>query len=200
MSSVPASRSSRKLATLAVRHCQIAQPPQHQQRDNNKDPERRPNPQIFAQQNHQHPDQQEAVAEQLHHQLREKARQRVDVAVNALDHFARRMLLMKREIQAQTVPGQVAAQRIGRPPPYILRQDSAAHRRDLLDRGNADEQQRQARKERHRIPGQRRIQKTTHDQGVDQLQENIDAEDQQKKQRLPQLRAQIAHEQTPIYL
>jgi len=97
-----------------------------------------------------------------------------------LGHLARRALVVKRKFQMQTVPGQVASQRVGRPPAYILRQDCAADRRDLLDGGDADEQQRQASKEFHRTPGQRRIQKTTHDQRVGQLQEDIDAEDEQK--------------------
>ena len=150
-----------------MRHGQVAQARQHQQCDDNEDPYRCANPQVFAEQYCHHADEQKAVAKNLYDKVGKKAGQCVDVAVNALDHFAGRTLLVKREIQVEAVLGQVVAQGIGGPPAYIFRQDSAAYGRDLLDGGNADEQQRQARKEVHRSTGQRRIQKTTHDQGVD---------------------------------
>lgn len=104
----------------------------------------------------------------------EKTGQSINVAVNAIDLFPGRVLLVKREIQLQTVPGQVTPQGVGRPPPYIFRQDSAVDRRDLLHGGDADEQERQARKELHRSVGQRRVQESVHNQ----LEEDIGAEDE----------------------
>lgn len=85
------------------------------------------------------------------------------------------MLLVKREIQLQTVPGQVTPQGVGQPPPYIFCQDSAVDRRDKLHAGDADEQER---KERHRSVGQRRVQESVHNKWVNQLEEDIGAEDE----------------------
>ncbi len=103
-----------------MRPGQVAQARQHQQRDHNKDPYRRANPQVFAQQLHRHADQQKAITEDLYDQLREEAGQRVDVAVNAFDHFAGRILLVEREIEVQAVAQQVIAQGVGRAPTYTL--------------------------------------------------------------------------------
>ena len=49
---------ARLARTLPVGHGQVAQPTQHQKRDDDKGPDRRANPQVFAQQYHHHPDQQ----------------------------------------------------------------------------------------------------------------------------------------------
>jgi len=69
------------------------------------------------------------------------------------------------------VPRQGPAQSVCRSPTYIFRQNSAAYRRHLLNDGNGNEQKRQAREKVNRSTGQRRIQQTTHDQGVDKLKE-----------------------------
>ena len=179
MSSVPASRSFDKAEetgaglarSLPKRHSQVAQTQQHKQRDHDEQAYRRADPQIFTEQHRHHANQQKAVAEDLDDKLGEKAGHCIDVAVNALYHFAGRMLLVEREIQAQAVLRQVPSQSVGRSPTYIFRQNGTAYRRHLLDDGNGNEQERQAREKVNRATGQRRIQQSTHDQGVDKLKE-----------------------------
>ena len=73
----------------------------------------------------------------------EEVPQVVHVAVNALDHFARRVLVMERHVQPQAVPGQVRAQGVGRGPGDALAEVGGEHRNNLLTQCHPTEQQRQ---------------------------------------------------------
>jgi hypothetical protein len=131
-------------------------------------------------------------------------RQRTDIAVQALDHLARRARTVKRHIQPQTVPGQVQAQGVGGDPGDILADVGRRNAQELLGHSDREEQQPDAKQiiHRARLHGRRsranRVDETAHDLWVVELQADA-AQKQPGQQGHPgPLRPQVADQQSPI--
>ncbi len=75
---------------------------------------------IFQEQRNQNTDQQQAIAHQVEGKLREEGRQLGHIAVDALDQFAGRMIIMETHIQVEGMPGKLGTQSIGGRPGDIL--------------------------------------------------------------------------------
>ena len=130
MSSVPVSCSSTKPNRSAsawrrafwMGHGQIAHAVQRQQGHGGEEGEGQPGAPVLAEQGHQDPDQQQAVADQGHHELREEGGHLGHIAVDALDQLAGGVVVVETHIQVQAVPGQLGAQGVGRRPGHVFAQ------------------------------------------------------------------------------
>ncbi len=128
---------------------------------------------IFAEQRDQDAEQQKQVAQQDDHELREEFGHLGDITVDALDHFARGVVVVEAHIQVKAVPGQLSAQGIGRGPGDIFAHVGDPDCHHLLDEGDADKQQRRDHQAVERAVPQGGVDKIAHDLRVDHLQANI---------------------------
>jgi hypothetical protein len=87
----------------------------------------------------------------------DKARKEVgygrDVAIDALDQFARAVLGVERGVEIEHVARQIGPQRVGSPPAEVLGHVCLGNCRDLGQNGDAEEQQRDQDEPLERLAG-----------------------------------------------
>lgn len=123
----------------------------------------------FHEQQNQDADDQQQVAEQSNDEVGEEIRQRVNVAVHALDDGAGRMRFVEGQIQAQAMLRHVAAKLVGRDPADVLSDIDSDDVQDLLREGDADKQPRRDPKRTVRFRALGGVDEVTDDLRVNQL-------------------------------
>src|SRR5262245_18867253 len=76
-------------------------------------------PPIFGNEDEQNPYQQQKVSHNPDHKLGEEHRNFGHIAIDPLNHLSGSMLIMKRQIELQAMPGQVGPEPVGSLPPHI---------------------------------------------------------------------------------
>ena len=128
-------------ARFLVGHGDVTHGVEGDERDEGKAGESQPGGQVLTEQGNQDAEQEQQVAEQGDDELREEVCHLCHVAVDALDQLAGGVLIMEAEVEVQAVPGKVQAQGVGGVPGDRLADIRHRDGDDLLQDGDADEQQ-----------------------------------------------------------
>jgi hypothetical protein len=176
---------------LPVGHGNAAQSEHECQGEKSERSKDRAHTPVLSKEKHEHTQEQQRVAKDLHGKLGEKGRKRVHVAVYTLDHLARRVCIMKGHIQAQAVFGQVGAHLVCRRPTHVLADIGRDDRAHLLRQGHADEQHRRAPQCVYARASFSGIDKVAHDLRVDQLQADAAEQEHCQKRGHPPLGTKV---------
>ena len=146
----------------------------------------------------QNADQQQSIGDQVQRKLREEGCQFGHVAVDALDQFTRRVVVVEFHIQMEGVSGQFGAQVVGGCPCDVFAEIGDADCDDLLNQGNADEGNRGPGESLQCFASQRGVDKLPHDLRRKDPQADA-AEQQGSQQNKPSLlRADVVGEKIPV--
>src|SRR5207237_3418125 len=106
------------------------------------------------------------------HEAGEELAEGGDVAVQALDQLAGTAGGVERQVEAEAVAKEIGAQEIGRPPADLLAKVGGAHRRQLRDESDGDEEQRRQEQRGSASAGHRAVDELAQDLGVEELKTN----------------------------
>lgn len=153
---------------------------------------------IYGKKQQQHSQEREHIAQQTDDKIRKKARERIHIAIHALDHLSRSASLMKAQIQREAMCHQIRAHLVGRGPGDIGAQICLHNSYSLPGERNGDKEQTGVDQRKGGPSGNGGIDKEAQDLRIQQLQANAAQYRECQEQHPDPLRFQVRFKKDQI--
>ena len=183
---------------LGVGHGQVAHPGQDSQHHGAERGQGQPRSPVLSEEQHQYSDQQQNVAEEADDEGREESAQLVGVAVDSLDHLARRMLVVEGHVERQAVLREIGPESVGGGPADAAARVRRQHVDELL--GNRDDREERggAYQPADRAAGESFVDEVADYLRAEELKTDADEQKRRHGGHQARLRTQVARQQVYV--